>query len=270
MRVLAIVHQWDAGPGVFAEAIREAGGELDEWAPAEQPEAPADPLGYDAVLVLGGAMNVDEGERYRWIAEEKALLRELLKRKVPLLGLCLGGQLVAEAAGGEAGRASEPEIGWHRVEVTAEGGDDPLLGPLAPSFEAFQWHSYEFSLPPGATPLARSPVCIQGARVGERAWALQFHPEVSRADALRWVEDYESDPDAVRIGVDPAELGPETEAKIDAFNHLGRQTLPALGGQRLAKDSPVPKRLRMGEWNKVAPPGGSPICLSSLSDRSWR
>jgi GMP synthase-like glutamine amidotransferase len=222
VRVLAIVHQRDAGPGVFAEAIREAGGTLDEWTLAERPRPPADPLGYDAVFVLGGAMNVDEGDRHGWIAEEEALLRELLAREVPLLGLCLGGQLVARAAGAEPRRAARPEIGWHRVEVTAAGEGDPLLGPLAPAFEAFQWHSYEFPLPPGAVPLARSEVCLQAARLGERAWALQFHPEVSRADALHWVDDYRSDPDAVRIGVEPASLRPETEAKIDAFNDLGR------------------------------------------------
>ena len=222
MRILAIVHQRDAGPGVFAEAVREAGGELDEWTLAERPQPPADPLGYDAVLVLGGAMNVDEGERHGWLAEEKALLRELLAREVPLLGLCLGAQLVAEAAGAKPQRASRPEIGWHQVEVTPEGAKDPLLGPLTPSFEAFQWHSYEFPLPPGAVPLARSEVCLQGCRIGEYAWALQFHPEVSRADALHWVEDYEADPDAVRIGVDPAVLRPKTERKIDAFNQLGR------------------------------------------------
>ncbi|HEU5253575.1 MAG TPA: type 1 glutamine amidotransferase [Solirubrobacterales bacterium] len=222
MRVLAIVHQRDAGPGVFTEAIREAGAALDEWTPAERPEPPADPLGYDAVLVLGGAMNVDEGERHGWIVEEVALLRELLEREVPLMGLCLGGQLLAQAAGAEPRRATRPEIGWHRVEVTAEGEGDPLVGPLAPSFEALQWHSYEFPLPVGGVALARSEVCLQAARLGERAWALQFHPEVSRADALHWVDDYEADPDAIRIGIDPAVLGPETEAKIGAFNQLGR------------------------------------------------
>ncbi|HSS43352.1 MAG TPA: hypothetical protein VLK37_12480 [Solirubrobacterales bacterium] len=221
MRVLAIVHQRDAGPGVFAKAIGDAGGTLDEWTLAERPQPPSDPLGYDAVLVLGGAMNVDEGERHGWIAEEEALLRELLARGVPLLGLCLGGQLLAAAAGAAPRRAPRPEIGWHQVEVTAEGEDDPLLGPLAPNFEAFQWHSYEFPLPPGAVPLARSEVCLQAARIGQRAWALQFHPEVSRADALHWVEDYRSDPDAIRIGVDPAVLGPETEAKLAGFNELG-------------------------------------------------
>lgn len=223
MRVLAIVHQRDAGPGVFAEAIAAAGGQLDEWTLAERPEPPFDPLGYDAVLVLGGAMNVDEGERHGWIATEEALLRKLLACEMPLLGLCLGGQLLAAAAGAQPRRASRPEIGWHQVEVTAEGANDPLLGPLAPAFEAFQWHSYEFPLPPGAVPLARSENCLQACRLGERAWALQFHPEVSAADAHHWIEDYRADPDAVRIGIDPTVLRPETEAKIGAFNQLGRE-----------------------------------------------
>jgi GMP synthase (glutamine-hydrolysing) len=221
VKVLAIVHQRDAGPGVFAEAIRDAGGELDEWTLAERPQPPADPFGYDAVFVLGGAMNVDEGERHGWIAEEQALLVQLLKREVPLLGLCLGGQLLAAAAGAQPRRASRPEIGWNQVEVTAEGEDDPLLGPLAPHFEAFQWHSYEFPLPPGGVPLARSEVCLQAWRLGERAYAIQFHPEVSRADAFHWIDDCDADPDAVRIGIDPAVLAPETEEKIGAFNRLG-------------------------------------------------
>ncbi len=223
VRVLAIVHQRDAGAGVFAEAIAEAGDRLNVWVPAERREPPDDPLGYDAVLVLGGAMNVDEGERHGWIADEAALLRELLEREVPLLGLCLGGQLLVAAAGAQPRRASRPEIGWHRVEVTAEGEDDPLLGPLAPAFEAFQWRSYEFPLPAGAVPLARSEVCLQGCRIGERGWALQFHPEVSATDARCWIDDYRSDLDAVRIGIDPAVLGPATERKIGAFNQLGRE-----------------------------------------------
>jgi GMP synthase (glutamine-hydrolysing) len=223
VRVLAIVHQRDAGPGVFAEAVREAGAELDEWTLAERVEPPADPLGYDAVLTLGGAMNVDEGDRHGWLGEERGLLEELLAREVPLLGLCLGGQMVASAAGVEPRRAERPEIGWHRVELTPEGRQDPLLGPLAPGFEAFQWHSYEFPLPEGAVPLAGSEVCLQGCRIGERAWALQFHPEVSAADARHWIEDYRADPDAVRLGIDPAALGAETELKIGAFNQLGRE-----------------------------------------------
>ncbi|MEX2106932.1 MAG: type 1 glutamine amidotransferase [Solirubrobacterales bacterium] len=222
MRVLAIVHQREAGPGVFAEEIRAGGDSLDEWTLAERPEPPADPLGYDAVLTLGGAMNVDEEDRHGWLGEEGALLRELLERGVPLLGLCLGGQMVAAAAGAAPHRAARPEIGWHQVELTSEGREDRLLGPLAPRFEAFGWHSYEFPLPPGAVPLARSEVCLQACRVGEVAWAIQFHPEVSAADVRHWIDDYRADPDAVQIGLDPTPLRAETEEKIGAFNQLGR------------------------------------------------
>jgi GMP synthase (glutamine-hydrolysing) len=222
VRVLAIVHETDAGPGVFGEAIRDCGGTLDEWLLPESADPPADPLGYDAVLVLGGSMNVDEEDRHAWLGTERGLIGRLLERRVPLIGLCLGGQMVAAAAGAVPRRASRPEIGWHPVELTAAGREDPVLGPLAPGFEAFQWHSYEFPLPPGAVALARSEVCLQACRIGEAAWAIQSHPEVSAPDALRWTADYESDPDAVRIGIDPTALTIETEAKIGAFNELGR------------------------------------------------
>jgi GMP synthase-like glutamine amidotransferase len=220
--VLAIVHETEAGPGVFGDAIRERGDTLEEWMVPESPEPPADPLGYDAVFVLGGSMNADEGERFSWIGSERELISRLLERRVPLMGLCLGGQMVAAAAGAVPRRAARPEIGWHPVEVTEAGREDPVLGPLAPRFETFQWHSYEFPLPPGAVALARSEVCLQAARVGELAWALQFHPEVSAADALRWTADYESDADAVRIGIDPTALSLEIEAKIGAAGELGR------------------------------------------------
>jgi GMP synthase-like glutamine amidotransferase len=222
MRVLAITHQEHAGPGVFGEVIREGGHSLDQWMVPTDPEPPADPLGYDAVLVLGGAMNVDEGDQHAWLETEKGIVGRLIEREVPLIGLCLGSQMVASAAGAVPRRAPRPEIGWHTVEVTEAGAADPLLGPLAPGFEAFQWHSYEFPLPPGGVALARSEVCLQAARIGTAAWAMQFHPEVTKADALHWTADFESDANAVRIGVDPNALTLAIEAKMAAFNDLGR------------------------------------------------
>jgi GMP synthase (glutamine-hydrolysing) len=222
VKVLAIVHEDHAGPGVFGEAIQERGDTLAEWKVPTETEPPGDPLAYDAVLVLGGAMNVDEGDEHLWLHAERALVGELIERRVPLVGLCLGSQVVAQAAGAVPRRAAPPEIGWHTVELTEAGREDPLLGPLGPSFEAFQWHSYEFPPPPDAVALARSEVCLQAARIGEAAWAIQFHPEVTEADALHWTADYASDPDAVRIGVDPTALTLEIEAKIGAFNELGR------------------------------------------------
>jgi GMP synthase (glutamine-hydrolysing) len=221
MRALAIVHQPDAGPGVFADVIRSRRLELDSWRPPEagSPRSLGD---YDAVLVFGGAMNADQEDGHPWLGDVKKVLSQLLERSVPVLGVCLGAQLLAEAAGAPARRASRPEIGWHEVVVTRDGSEDPLLGPLAPRFEAFQWHSYEFPLPKGATLLAESPVCAQAYRIGSSTWGIQFHAEVTLEDASAWIDDYRSDEDAVRLGLDPVELRRQTRAAIGDWNELGR------------------------------------------------
>jgi GMP synthase (glutamine-hydrolysing) len=222
MRILTVVHQSDAGPGVFADAVHAREMALDTWLPAETAAPPDDPSAYDAVMVFGGAMHADHEEHHPWLRDVKALLRVVLERRIPALGVCLGAQLLAGAAGAQPRRASRPEIGWHDVELTAEGADDPLLGSLPARFVAFQWHSYEFPLPPGATPLARSPVCLQAYRSGN-AVGIQFHAEVSATDAETWIDDYRSDEDAVRIGVDPDALRRETRAAIGEWNDLGRE-----------------------------------------------
>ena len=222
MRALAIVHQPDAGPGVFAEAARSGGVELESWTPAEAAGPPRALGDYAAVLAFGGAMHADQTAAHPWLAAEKRLLAELLERGTPLLGVCLGAQLLAEAAGGIAHRAERPEIGWHPVELTPEGARDPVVGPLAPAFEAFGWHSYESTLPPGATALAHSEVCLQAYRLDGSAWGIQFHAEVDAPTVADWIEHYWNDEDAVRIGVDAEALGAATEERIGAWNQLGR------------------------------------------------
>src|SRR5262245_2212790 len=139
MRTLAISHQRDTGPGVFADAVAAAGHELDVWHVAEATNPPADPFGYGAVITLGGAMHVDQMADHGWLDAERELLAGLLDRGVPVLGVCLGAQMLTQAAGGEVRRASEPEIGWYRVDLTAAGAEDPVLGPVAPGFDGFQW-----------------------------------------------------------------------------------------------------------------------------------
>jgi GMP synthase (glutamine-hydrolysing) len=224
MRALAIVHQPDAGPGVFADEMRERGVELHEWTLSERGKAPPLEIAeYDAVLTFGGAMHADQEDRHPWLRFEKDFLAAMIDDRMPVLAVCLGNQLLAEAAGGSARRASEPEIGWFPVEVTEEGKADPVMGPLAPTFTAFQWHSYEALPPEGATILARSPICVQAYRVGEVAWGIQFHAEVSSGDAEKWTDDYRSDEDAVRIGVDPDALRAETRDQIGDWNRLGRE-----------------------------------------------
>jgi GMP synthase (glutamine-hydrolysing) len=224
MRALAIVHQTDAGPGVFADEMRDRGWQLDEWLLSERGSSPpAEIADYDAVLTFGGAMHADQEDRHPWLRFEKDFLAAMLDDGMPMLAVCLGSQLLAEAAGGSARRVSEPEIGWHEVEVTEAASADPVIGPLAPGFTAFQWHSYEAVPPEGAALLARSPVCSQAYRIGERVWGIQFHAEVTEANIDKWIADYRSDEDAVRIGTDQEALRAETGRRIGAWNRLGRE-----------------------------------------------
>jgi GMP synthase (glutamine-hydrolysing) len=219
-----MVHERSAGPGVFADAVRARGAELDAWwVPAGGPP-PADPLSYDAVLSFGGAMNPDQEDAHPWLAGEKALLADLLRRGRPVIGVCLGAQLLAEAAGARTGPLLRPEVGWHAVQrLDARAAGDPLLGPLGSGFRALEWHSYEFSLPPGAVALARSDACLQAYRVGERAWGIQFHAEVTLADVESWIDQERTSAERARLGFETEPLRASVRESIGAWNHLGRE-----------------------------------------------
>jgi GMP synthase-like glutamine amidotransferase len=221
MRVLAVVHHSNAATGVFAEPALAAGHELVEWLPHEQPLPDDD--GFGAAIVFGGAMNVDEEEAHPWLRDEKRFLGELLERGTPMLGVCLGSQLVAEAAGGKVRRAAQSEIGWYETELTPEGAADPLLSVLPGRFEAFQYHHYEWLPPPDGVTLARSPLALQAFRLGERpVWGLQFHPEVTEPDLVSWLDEWDDDPVAVASGLDPHAIRTESAGKIGAWNDSGR------------------------------------------------
>ena len=165
-------------------------------------------------------MNAGEEDRHPWLTREKALLGELAAGAVPLLGVCLGAQLLAEAAGGQVRRAAEPEIGWREVTLEPAASSDPLLSALPNRLKTFQWHSYEAVPPPGATVLARSAVCSQAFRLQDRpAWGVQFHAEVTLEGAEAWIEGYRSDPDAA--GIDPVAFAEETREAIAEWNEVG-------------------------------------------------
>ena len=210
MRVLSVVHELDAGAGVF--------GEFPTWVPSQAPPPPMP----DALLIFGGSMHVDQNDEHRWLDPEKLFIREALSQGVPILGVCLGSQLLADAGGAVPYRISEPEIGWYDIEITEAGAADPVLGPLAPSVELFEWHHYVAPLPPGAVELARTPACVQAFRIeGKPAWGLQFHAEVTRENLWSWLDGWEN-AEASGTSFDPERIRSESELRIEELNEVGR------------------------------------------------
>jgi GMP synthase-like glutamine amidotransferase/Na+/melibiose symporter-like transporter len=221
-RMLGIVHCPAGGPtNVFGREIGARGHTFDEWSLSWNVPPPRPLEAYDAVLVFGGPMHPDQDDRHPWFRDEIELLRRFLDRGVPLLAVCLGAELLASAADAPVYRAPEPEIGWYRVELTGAGRDDPVLGTLPSSFDALQWHHYTYDLPPTAVELARSARCNQAYRVGECAWGVQFHSEVSVADVERWTRRPPETP------FDIEAVLAATERRMAALNEVGRKLCAA-------------------------------------------
>lgn len=142
---------------------------------------------FDALLVLGGPMNIYEHDAHPWLVAEKQLIRSAIEAQKKVLGICLGSQLIADVLGGAVTRNAHSEVGWFEVALNAEGRAHPLFAEWPERFEAFHWHGDTFAIPPGAQNLMRSEACAnQGFVFGERVLGLQFHPEVTAADARRW------------------------------------------------------------------------------------
>ncbi len=219
-KVLFLLNEHLATEALLGEAFAEHGFDIDtfEVVPAERAGHPAgdvsfpDPAGYDVIVPLGATWPVyDKALLDTWVTTEMQLMRDAADAGIALLGVCFGGQLLAQAFGGTVARAPRPEIGWCDVAT-----DRPDVVPDGPWF---QWHFDRWTLPPGATEIARTPYASQAFVLG-RTLALQFHPEVD-ADLLKiWLAADRTD-DVVNAGLTheelltrTTELGDETASRI--------------------------------------------------------
>jgi GMP synthase (glutamine-hydrolysing) len=234
VNVLSVVHGSDARPELFSDVVAGAGHMHDEWSLAWGTPPPRPIESYGAVLVFGGAMHADQDEHHPWLREEDGFLRQLLGLGVPTLGVCLGAQLIAKASDAEVRPAGEPEIGWCEVELTDEAADDPIFAELPERFPAFEWHYYTYDVPAAAVELARSRVCTQAFRLGDRVWGVQFHPEVTAAQVASWLAS-----DGANEGVDIDAVASETAERIDGWNDLGTRLCRAFLAQA-ERAAPVP------------------------------
>lgn len=217
MRVLVVEHQDDAGLGVFGPVLEASAHEVVVWRP-DKGEAPRGAL--DAAVVLGGAAHPHEVERFPWLEAEKRLIRALLEQDAPMLGICLGAELVAEGTGASIERLGAPEIGWFEITASPRAHEDPVFGALPDTFTAFQWHSYAAAAPRGAVELAPGAAGPNAFRLGN-SWGVQFHPEVTAEIVDAWLADHQADRDALAVGFDPAPVRQRTSAEIDASGRMG-------------------------------------------------
>jgi GMP synthase (glutamine-hydrolysing) len=180
----------------------------DELASVSLGRPPRLPLdAYTGVIVFGGEANVDDS--HDWLQRERELIRGWIENGTPVLGVCLGAQLIADVTGAEVRRLDVPEVGWHDVSGSA--------GFFPDSFLAFEWHRYGFAAaPPGAVELARNDAGCQAFRIAS-AWAIQFHAEVDGPTVEGWIREY-----GPEVGADAEALAAQTAREIARWNDFGR------------------------------------------------
>jgi len=177
MRAVCLKHVSFEGPGAFATALTDRGVSLERYL------VPKDGLPKDAgdlLIVMGGPMSVNDPDP--WISEETSFIRSALLAGKPVIGVCLGSQLMAKALGATVHPGKALEIGMTPISLTPEAKQDPVFKTLPDSFEVFEWHGEVFDLPKECVPLAGSAVApLQAFRYGSRAYGLLFHLEIEQS-----------------------------------------------------------------------------------------
>ncbi|MBI4343372.1 MAG: type 1 glutamine amidotransferase [Candidatus Omnitrophica bacterium] len=226
--LLVIQHVPHERLGTLEEALTASGCEITPLnvydATARWPSLEA----VDALIVMGGPQSVYQQDRHPYLTKELSLLRQALQRRLPVLGICLGAQLLAEALGGTVRAAQQPEIGWYPLMREPGASGDPLFEAFGRTETVFQWHGDTFALPKGAAQLASSPLCPQQAfRYGDRAWGLQFHVEMTEAMIRTWLMKNKAELAALQGRIDPPAIRRQSPAHLPRLQELSRHIASA-------------------------------------------
>jgi len=224
VHVAFLDHSRSDTPGVLGDRARELGFATSAYRADHGPSALPHTDSFDLLVIMGSVRSTTD-TTIEWIDHERRLVGSAVDAGVPVLGVCFGGQLLAQVLGGEVRRAARPEIGWLRIDTV-----DPDRIPDGPWMV---WHEDEFSTPPGSEPLARSEVSlhafIQGVHTG-----VQFHPEVTEVIVHRWIDEARdgehlgpADAEALLSGFDAEGRGPEDQTRLlfDRFVERAGYTL---------------------------------------------
>ena len=227
MKFLVLQHIAVEHPGSWRDVMRDHG---IAWDMVELDAGEAIPAldEYDALISMGGPMDVFDVAEHPWLVTEKSAIREAVQeRGMAFLGACLGHQLLAEALGGTVARMALPEVGLMAVSRTAAGGTDPLFDGLDDTLACLQWHGCEIAtLPAGCDVLASSSACrVQAIRVGQHAYGLQFHVEMTAQTVAEWagIPAYEQSLEAALGPGAVARLDADIATNLSAFNATARR-----------------------------------------------
>lgn len=189
-RILVFQHVAAEPLGTLDPLIRRRGHRIRFVNFEREPDAQPQVDRYHGLIVLGGPMNVEDQATRPHLRTELNTIEAMLKQGKPVLGICLGAQLLAHALGASVCRLPVGEIGWHRLQLTEAGRADPVLAPLTNDASVFQWHGQRFEIPDGAEHLARTDTCEpQAFRWGSNAYGLQFHLEMDAPLIERWLQN---------------------------------------------------------------------------------
>jgi GMP synthase (glutamine-hydrolysing) len=216
-KVLVFQHVAAEPLGTLDPMLRDRGHRIRYVNFHREPDARPDVGRYQALIILGGPQMPDENIQYPHLRVEMRCIEEALKRDMPVLGICLGAQLLAYTLGGGVRALDEWEMGWYHLEPTGQAAADPVFCALVEPHPVFQWHGYTFDLPAGAVHLARSKCCEnQAFRYGHQSYGLQCHLELDERLINRWLNypEYQRDLQARGRGQDAETLREQTHALI--------------------------------------------------------
>ena len=222
-KLLVFQHSAREPLGILDPLLRRSGFRVRYVNFSREPHAQPDISRYNGLVVLGGPMNVDQADLYPHLTTEIAAIQEALRRELPVLGICLGAQLLAAALGANVRPNPVREIGWYRLHPTAAAQSDRLCRHLDGSQHVFQWHAYTFDLPHGAVHLASTSTCEhQAFRYGDRAYGLQFHLEADRHLIERWLQvpEYRAEIEALGASHHLDHIRLATHGHMDGAQHL--------------------------------------------------